>query len=176
MKLKKIFVLMLAAIAITAGCSAKSRSEQRTFHPVVAADTIMYNAIGDSIYHIIANAKKIELTALPLQTDSTEQTTTKRVSSQNLELLKFIATNPKNYLSDITAYGIFTPQVQATYMLKNAMIVFKYDFGLRKWGIFDAEDRQIALFDLASDDMLRFACKTFPDNKFINELLLTRIQ
>ena len=33
---------------------------------------------------------------------------------------------------------------------------------------------QIAMFDLVSDNMLRFACKMFPDNQFFHELLLTR--
>ena len=88
--------------------------------------------------------------------------------------MKFIATNPKNYMTDTTVYGVFMPQFQAIYANKKAKVTLKYDFGLRKWGIFNAENEKIAMFDLVSDNMLRFACKMFPDNKFFHELLLTR--
>lgn len=174
MRLKAILVLMLAVIATTTSCSAKVPSDKSTSKPVVATDTIMHKAVGDSIYRIIINAKKVEIASLPLQSDSVKQTISKKVSSKDLELMKFIATNPKNYMTDIAVYGVFMPQFQAVYTQKKAKVSLKYDFGLRKWGIFDAEDKQIAMFDLVSDNMLRFACKMFPDNQFFHELLLTR--
>lgn len=174
MRLKMILVLMLAVIATTTSCSAKEPSDKGTSKQVVATDTIMHKAVGDSIYRIITNAKKVEIASLPLQSDSIKQTITKKVSSKDLELMKFIATNPKNYLKDTAVYGVFMPQFQATYTLKKAKVTLKYDFGLRKWGIFDAEGKQIAMFDLVSDNMLRFACKMFPDSQFFHELLLTR--
>ncbi len=174
MRLKAILVLMLAVIATTTSCSAKTPSDKSTPQSVVATDTIMHNAVGDSIYRIIVNAKKVEISSLPLQSDSIKQTITKKVSSKELELMKFIATNPKNYMENTTVYGVFMPQFQAVYTQKKAKVTLKYDFGLRKWGIFDADDKQIAMFNLVSDNMLRFACKMFPDNQFFNELLLTR--
>lgn len=174
MRLKVILVLMLAVIAITTSCSAKVPSDKSTFKAVVATDTIMHKAVGDSIYRIITNAKKVEIASLPLQSDSIKQTISKKVSSKDLELMKFIATNPKNYMADTVVYGVFMPQFQAVYTQKKAKVTLKYDFGLRKWGIFDVEDKQIAMFDLVSDNMLRFACKMFPDNQFFYELLLTR--
>ncbi len=174
MRLKAILVLMLAVIATTTSCSAKVPSDKSTSQKVVATDTIMHKAVGDSIYRIITNAKKVEITSLPLQSDSLKQTVSRKVSSKDLELMKFIATNPKNYMTDTPVYGVFMPQFQATYTQKKAKVILKYDFGLRKWGIFDAEDKQIARFDLVSDNMLRFACKMFPDNQFFHELLLTR--
>ena len=162
MRLKVIHVLMLAVIATTTNCSAKVPSDKSTSKQVVATDTIMQKAVGDSIYRIITNAKKVEITSSPLQSDSLKQTISRKVSSKDLELMKF------------TVYGVFMPQFQATYTQKKASVILKYDFGLRKWGIFDTEDKQIAMFDLVSDNMLRFACKMFPDNQFFHELLLTR--
>ena len=98
MRLKVIHVLMLAVIATTTNCSAKVPSDKSTSKQVVATDTIMQKAVGDSIYRIITNAKKIEITSSPLQSDSLKQTISRKVSSKDLELMKFIATNPKNYL------------------------------------------------------------------------------
>lgn len=174
MRLKVIIVLMLAVIATTTSCSAKEPSDKSTSKQVVATDTIMHKAVGDSIYRIIINAKKVEISSLPLQSDSTKLSISKKVSSKDLELMKFIATNPKNYMTNTAVYGVFMPQFKAVYTQKKAKVTLKYDFGLRKWGIFDAEDKQIAMFDLESDNMLRFACKMFPDNQFFHELLLTR--
>lgn len=175
MRLKAILVLMLAVIATTtSSCSAKTPSDKSTPQSVVATDTIMHKAVGDSVYRIIVNAKKVEICSLPLQSDSIKQAITKKVSSKELELMKFIATNPKNYMENTTAYGVFMPQFQAVYIQKKAKVTLKYDFGLRKWGVFDVDDKQIAMFNLVSDNMLRFACKMFPDNQFFNELLLTR--
>lgn len=173
-RLKVMLVLTLVVIATTTSCSAKVPSDKSTSQPIVATDTIMHKAVGDSIYRIITNAKKVEIASLPLQSDSIKETISKKVSSKDLELMKFIATNPKNYMTDTAVYGVFMPQFQAVYTQKKANVTLKYDFGLRKWGIFDAEDQQIAMFDLISDNMLRFACKMFPDNQFFHELLLTR--
>lgn len=172
---KVIPILMLVAIAATASCSAKKNKLESPSSPVIAVmETTMYNALGDSIYYIIRAPKKVEISCLPSQSDSLKRAINKKVSSKELEIMKFIVTNPKNYMTNTTVYGVFMPQFQAVYTQKKAKIILKYDFGLRKWGIFDADDKQIAMFDLASDNMLRFACKMFPDNDFFHNLLLTR--
>lgn len=174
MKIRVFLALMLVVIATTTSCSAKVLNDKNTSQSVVATDTIMHKVVGDSIYRIITNAKKVEITSLPLQSDSLKLSISKKVSSKELELMKFIATNPKNYMADTIVYGVFIPQIQVVYTHKKANVTLKYDFGLRKWGIFDAEDNQVAMFNLVSDNMLRFACKMFTDNVFFYELLLTR--
>lgn len=174
MRFKTILALMIVLIATTTICIAKEPSVKSTSQRVVASDTIMQKAVGDSIYRIITNAKKIEIACLSPQFDSLKHTITRKVSSKSVVLMKFIATNPKNYHSNIVVYGEFIPQLQATYTQKKAKVILKYDFGLRKWGIFDSKDKQIAMFDLVSDNMLRFACQIFPDNQFLSDLLLKR--
>lgn len=174
MKLKNILLIVSILSCATICCTAKEPINKSYDRPVAKTDTIMCKAIGDSTYRIITKAKKVEIASLPLLSDSIKQAISKKVSSKELELMKFIATNPKNYMTNETVYGVFMPQFQAVYTQKKAKITLKYDFGLRKWGIFDADDKQIAMFDLVSDNMLRFACKMFPDNPFFNELLFTR--
>lgn len=173
MKLKLIIGLILSIIATASSYFAKGLHNKKIVPQIVATDTIMHKVIGDSIYRIITNAKKVEITSLPQQSDSLKQAVSKKVTSKDLELMKFIVTNPKNYLTDTRVYGIFIPQFQAVYIQKKAKVILKYDFGLRKWGIFNAIDKQIAMFDLVSDNILRFACKMFLDNQFFHELLLT---
>lgn len=175
MRLKTILTLMMALIATTTICIAKEPSGKGESQQVAATDTIMQKAVGDSIYRIITNAKKVEIAYLAPQSDSLRHPITRKVSSKSVVLMKFIATNPQNYRSDIAVYGEFMPQLQATYTQKKAKAILKYDFGLRKWGIFDSKDEQIAVFDLVSDNMLRFACQMFPDNQFFSDLLLKRL-
>ncbi len=169
-----MILFALVAIATTTSCSAKVPSDKSTSQSTVASDTIMQKALTDSIYRVLTHAKKIEISVLPIATDSTSTKITKKISSKDFGLLNFIVTNPKNYLSNKILYGVFAPQLQMEYSLKKETVILRYDFGLRKWGVFDAEGKEINMFDLASDNMLRFACKQFPDNTFFYELLMTR--
>lgn len=173
MRIKILLVLMLAVVATTTSCSAKTPSDKSTVKPVVATDTIMQKAVGDSIYRILTHAKKIEVMVLPKTTDSIQQEV-KKVPSKEFGILNFIVTNPKNYLSNSIVYGNFIPQLMVSYTLKKEKLNLKYDFGLRKWGIFDSEGKNLRMFDLASDNMLRFASQQFPQNIFFHELLMTR--
>ena len=121
-RLKVISVLTLVVFAITTNCSAKMPSDKSMSQPIVATDTLIHKAVGDSIYRIITNAKKVEIVSLPLQSDSIKQVVAKKVSAKDLELMKFIATNPKNYLTDTPVFGLFIPQFQATYTQKKAKV------------------------------------------------------
>lgn len=158
---------------IGANCKEKKGSEKREVLLVSFSDFAHF-VFAIIIYRIIANVKKVKITSLPLQSDSVKQAISKNVPSKDLELLKFIAINPKNYMTDTIVYGIFMPQFQAIYSQKKEKVTLKYDFGLRKWGVFNAEDRQVAMFDLASDNMLRYAREMFPDNNAFSKLLFSR--
>jgi hypothetical protein len=174
MRIKVLLVLMLAVIATTTNCSAKTPSDKSTVKTIVPTDTIMQKAVGDSIYRIITHTKKIEVAVLSQATDSIKQEVKKKNSAKEFGIINFIATNPKNYISNAIVYGNFIPQLMVTYTLKKEVVNLKYDFGLRKWGVFDAEDKEVIMFDLASDNMLRYVCQQFPDNTFFHELLMTR--
>lgn len=174
MKIKTLIVLMLAVIATTTRCTAKTPVAKTISKPVKVTDTIMQKAIGDSLYCMINQAKKIELSLLPQVTDSIKKEVKKKIASKEIGTVHFIVSNPKNYLSNVQVYGKFVPQLKITYTHKKQIVHIKYDFGLRKWGLFDAEDKVLGMFDLASDNMLRFACQKFPENRFFHELLMTR--
>ena len=170
MSLKKIFVVLFSVLVLASGCSAKAPASKNASKHMLAMDTVMKKALGDSICDIIQNAKKIDIVSLPLMGDSVKTVTSKKVNAKSFELVKFIVTNPKNYLADTKVYGVFSPQIKMALTLKKATVNLKYDFGLGKWGVFDAADKEIAMFDLNSDDMLRFACMEFPANKFLWQL------
>lgn len=174
MKVKILILIMLAVVGTTTSCSAKVPNDRGASKPVVATDTIMQKAVGDSIYNIITRAKSIEMFSLPLASDSIKSEVRIKIPSKEKGIVNFIVTNPKNFLSDTIAYGNFFPQLQLKYTQKKEVVTLKYDFGLRKWGVFDANNVKIGMYDLASDNMLRYACQKFPDNTFLYELLMTR--
>lgn len=174
MRAKIITIFLLAVITAATSCSAKVTKDPKVLNSVAPTDTIMQNAVGDSIYRIITSAKKIEIASLPLASDSIKLKVKKKISSKDFGVINFIVTNPKNYMSNIPVYGMFLPQLQLKYTLKKEVVTLKYDFGLRKWGVFNVNNKEVGIFDLESDNMLRFACKQFPDNKFYHELLMTR--
>lgn len=174
MRFKIITLILLAVIATTTSCSAKVPNDQKGTKAVVATDTVMQKAVGDSIYCIITRAKNIEVISLPLASDSVKKENKIKLSPKDKGIVNFIVTNPKNFLSDTIVYGRFLPQLQLKYTRKKEAITLKYDFGLRKWGVFDANNVKVGMYDLASDNMLRFACQKFPDSTFFYELLMTR--
>lgn len=163
---------MLAVMATATCCTAKTQAEKNISKPVKVTDTIMQKAIGDSLYCIIKQAKKIELSVLPAE--ATDNIKKKKLASKEIGTIHFIVSNPKNYLSNAQVYGKFKPQLKITYTYKKQIVHIKYDFGLRKWGLFNVEDKALGMFDLASDNMLRFAYQQFPDIQFFHELLITR--
>ncbi len=165
---------MFRVVATTTSCSAKDSSCNNSAKTVTVADTIMQKALGGSIYRVITKAKKILIISLHHATVSVKLKLKKKLSPKELGVINFIVTNPKNYLSNTNVYGVFLPQLQLTYTLKKESVTIKYDFGLRKWGVFNQSDKEIGMFDLSSDNMLRFACQQFPNNAFFNELLMTR--
>lgn len=79
MRIKVLLVLMLAVIATTTNCSAKTPSDKSTVKTIVPTDTIMQKAVGDSIYRIITHTKKIEVAVLPQATDSIKQEVKKKI-------------------------------------------------------------------------------------------------
>jgi hypothetical protein len=172
-KIKLFLLLVLSVLAVNVGCYAKSEENHSLSSSSVAkTDTIMQKALGDSLYRVISHARKIEISTIPPQTDSVSQKVTLRVSSKRKGVLNFIVSNPKNYLSNTIVYGVFMPQFQVNYYLKQELVTLKYDFGLKKWGIFDAMGNIVCMFDLASDNMLRFAHINFPDIEFFFDRLM----
>ncbi len=172
MRLKPLLLLFL--LAITVSCSAKKTSNNSSSNQIMTTDSIIFKAVGDSIYHLLTQPKTVEISSLPLQSDSVKQVITKRIPSNEIPVIKFIVTNPKNFLKNTTVYGVFTPQCQVTLSKKRTKIILKYDFGLRKWGIFNEKDETIAMFDLSSDNMLRFASNIFPENQFFYKQLFVK--
>lgn len=171
MQLKAITTLLAAIFAIATPCLARDVASVKVYPcHTSASDSIMHKAIGDSICNIICKAKHIEITSLASPSDTLSHDFSRRVPASEMRLVKFIVMNPKNYTTNVTKFGVFMPQIQLRFKAKRAEIMLKYDFGLRKWGVFDASGKEIAIFDLWSDNMLRYACNVFPHNQFLNEM------
>lgn len=174
MRFKSILLLLTVIFSLPNFSMALRLKGGRGAEPVPVVDSIAVKAVGDSVYAIIANAKKMELQVLPQQADSVQLHLSRKVPSRELALVRFIATNPENFVSETVVYGVFTPQWQVNCTYKNSFLALKYDFGLRKWGIFDVAGNTIKMFDIKDDDMLRLACQKFPENTFFTDLMLSR--
>ncbi len=168
-------ISMLALFAFT-GCSAHP-STVSTFgsQPSTETDSVMRSAVGDSIYKIITEAKKIKAEEIKLTTDTTK--TVKDVAidikSKYVPLVQFILTDPKIYRSDLATYGNFMPSFKLTFIKKKENFILNFDFGLKKWNVCDGSGKQIKMFDLYSDDMLRLANMLFPENELYKNLINT---
>lgn len=166
---------MLALFAFT-GCSAHP-STANTFgsQPPTGTDSVMRTAIGDSIYKVIIEAKKIKAEEIMLTTDTTKSVKDAAidVKSKYVPLVRFILTDPKIYHGDLATYGNFMPCFKMTFIKKKETCILNFDFGLKKWSICDGSGKQIKMFDLSSDDMLRLANMLFPENELYKNLINT---
>lgn len=170
MKLKYFYGLMLTTMITMTSCSAKVSNLKGESNYSPAINSQITQTVGDSIFGIIDQAKKITAVSLPVQSDSIQNEVSKKISSKEVNLIRFIISDPDNYKSDQTVYGIFTPQFQVCLSHNKETVTIKYDFGLKKWAIYDANDIQLYQFDLQSNDMLRYAHMLFPENEFYNNL------
>lgn len=166
---------MLALFAFT-GCSAHpSKGNAPANQPSTKTDSVMIAAVGDSIYKVITEAKKIKAEEIKMTNDTTE--TVKEVAvdvkAKYIPLVQFILSDPKIYNGDQMTYGNFMPCFKLTFVKKKETCVLNFDFGLKKWNICDATGKQIKIFDLSSDDMLRLANMLFPENELYKNLINT---
>ena len=134
-------------------------------------DSLMQKALGDSIYDIIINAKSVAV-RLTLNTDSVVvDTVPKKLGNEQVTIVKYLVSDPKNYAGNSIVYGQFLPNISFTFSMKKKDCTLKFDFGLKKLGVYDSNGNELKLFDLHSMEIVRFAYTLYPDNKFFVKLL-----
>lgn len=175
------FKLAIMSICMLFVCISCSAHPSNTSNPVPVSqsqtqtDSIMRAAVGDSIYKIITEAKKVKAEEIMLSNDTT-QTVKKAavdVKAKFVPLVQFVLTDPKIYHGNLATYGNFMPCFKLTFKRKKGICILYFDFGLKKWNVCDETGKQIKMFDLSSDDMLRLAYMLFPENDLYKNLINT---
>ena len=161
--------LVTAAIAALLTCSACIAHRE---HKIVCTGCrptdFPADILGDSIVSLLCRANDMSVTLH----DNGTATTRTHIGKPCRGLLRFIIANPANFKSDKAVFGKLTPNLTITFTHKRQRCTLAYDFGLRKWAIYDSADSLISRFDLApGNDMVRFASMLFPDNKTITDYL-----
>ncbi len=131
-------------------------------------DSLMFKTLGDSICDIIFHAKAVEATIISAK-DSIDSS--KKLDKEQVVILQFLVSDPKNYACNATVYGQFLPNISFTFFGKKKECVIKFDFGLRKLCVYDQESNELKMSDLSSSEILRFSHTLFPENDFFVKLL-----
>lgn len=166
---------MLALFAFTS-CSAHPCTETPVGSQTsTKTDSVMRSAVGDNIYKFIVEAKKITAEEIKLANDTTKVVKDREINikSKYIPLVHFILTDPKIYHGDLATYGNFMPCFKLSFIKKKEIYILNFDFGLKKWNVCDGTGKQIKMFDLSSDDMLRLANMLFPQNELYKNLINT---
>lgn len=172
----RLVIMSMFALFVYTGCSAlPSTTSTSGSQPSTETDSVMRNAVGDSVYEIITEAKKVKAEEIKLTNDTTitDKEVAIDVKSKYIPLVQFILSDSKIYRGDLTTYGHFMPCFKLTFIKKKDVCVLNFDFGLKKWNVCDGEGKQIKMFDLSSDDMLRLANMLFPENDLYKNLINT---
>lgn len=171
---KCIYATILSTIVATlafATCAAGTgRHNQRTLH-TLQTDSMVRQAVGDSIFTLITQAQRVEVSLVPASQDSLTNHQSIKLDRSEREILNFVLSDIRNFQSDDTVYGKFQPTLRITYKRKKQTCILNFDLGLRKWNICSPNGTEWKRFDLEPYNLLRFTYILFPKDEFINELL-----
>ena len=171
----KLAIMSMFALFSFTGCSAHpSNAGDSPVQSQMQTDSVMRAAVGDSIYRIIVEAKKIKAEEIKMTNDTTQATisTEIKVQGKMIPLVQFIISNPKNYDGDMAVYGQFMPCFKLTFIRKKESCILNFDFGLKKWTVCDSKGKGIKTYNLPSD-MLRLANMLFPENDLYKKQINT---
>lgn len=163
----RLAMLSMLALFVFTGCSAHpNNASNPPLQQQAQTDSVMRAAVGDSIYKVITEAKKIKAEEIIMTNDTTQakKTSVIDVKGKFIPLVQFVLSNPKIYGGNTAVYGQFMPCFKLTFIKKKEICVLNFDFGLRKWNVCDEKGRVLKVFDLSTDDMLRIANMLFPEN------------
>lgn len=169
----RALMMFIVACLVTTSCSARtSINEKSNF---IVKDSVMRKAVGDSIYNIIIDAKKVvAVVKLKTSDNKNDSTINVKVNKMDKYVLNFILTAPSNYESNDTVWGKYFPNFSLNFTAsKGRKCSANFDFGLKKWNISDAKGNEIVIFDMPTNDVLRLANKLFPEFEYFNVLLNT---
>ncbi len=167
-------MMVIIACFVVISCSAQSNKLKQN-EDVVKKDSVMRKAVGDSIYTIMTKAKSVSA-SLKLKTkdNKNDSVITVKVNKRDKYVLNFILTAPTNYETNDTVYGKYLPNFSLNFVApKGRNCTANFDFGLRKWDVCDSQGKQIVIYDLPTNDLLRLANQLFPNCEYFNVLLNT---
>lgn len=169
----RALMMFAAACLITTSCSAHPSIKEKA--NIIVKDSVMRAAVGDSIYRIITDANKVvAVVKLKTSDNKKDSIVSVKVNKMDKYVLNFILTAPSNYESNDTVYGKYFPNFSLNFTAsKGRKCTANFDFGLKKWNICDSEGKEIVIFDMPTNNVLRLANKLFPDFKYFNTLLNT---
>lgn len=170
----KLSILLILTLFVCTCCSAHpSKTSNFKKQGIMGTDSVMKTSIGDSIYKIITEATKIKAEEIKLTNDSTdiEKEMAIAIKARYIPLVQFILSDPRIFGGDLVTYANFMPCFKLTFVRKKEACILNFDFGLKKWNICDSSGKQIKIYDLSSDDMLRFANIIFPENTLYQNLI-----
>lgn len=167
MKLNYLFnariIELVALLFFATSCTAKVTNENKTGNVAVHSERVLKKALGDSISHIILKAKNVEI--------STDSCQSRKLNEDARAVVRYIIADSCNFSTDTKVFGQFVPYLSIKFSHYKKSIVVLYDFRLHKWMIKGANEKLLCMFDLKSNDILRFASLALPEDKYINEFV-----
>lgn len=173
----RVTMILIIACSIVTSCSAQPNKLKKDEN-VALKDSVMRKAVGDSIYSILTEAKSLSASVkLKTKDNKTDSIVTVKVNKNDKYVLNFILTAPSNYETNDTVYGKYLPNFSLKFTAsKGKVCTANFDFGLKKWNICDSQGKEIVIYDLPTNDVLRLANQLFPNCEYFNVLLNTPIK
>lgn len=153
---RNVGLIILLILVCNCSCSAKKKTKNRNYAAIEQSNAVLSAAIGDSITDILINARHVEIC-----TDSCQ----KELSADERSIVRYVLADKKNLSTDMKVFGEFVPYLRINFHHKRKSITILYDFNLHKWMMKGANDALLCMYDLKSNEIIRFAQFVLPQDK-----------
>lgn len=154
---------LTAILLIATSCTAKAINTDKSCNVLAQSENVLTKALGDSISHIIMKAKNVEI--------STDSSQSKRMNSYERSVVQYLIADSCNFSTDTKVFGQFVPYLCIKFCHYRKSVKILFDFRLHKWMIKGANEKLLCMYDLKSEDILRFAALALPEDKYIYEFV-----
>lgn len=153
----------------TAAVVCRDSLNRKCVNPIIEQDTLKFpNIPSDSITNIISHFKRVECELQGKNPRDTVRVITKKVLSRKYnEVLRYILSDDDNYKTNDILFGLFSSSIKYKIIQSHRKYVYaEFDFGLRKWQIFDSNREVLFQGDIKENNLqiLRFSRLIFPDD------------
>lgn len=150
---------------VCGGCNAKV--PQKTANMYEQIDSVMRAEIGDSLCSIILNAKRIVADRINMIDDSVAVIASKKISSADAAIVKFLFASDENYNDAGKVFGKFSPSMRFKFSKRKQSCYAYFDFNMQLLVIKNANDEEIKRCILSNKDFLKLANLLFPNDEFL---------
>lgn len=163
------FLLCAILSLCCVGCSAKGIKKGKSMYASI--DSVMREGIGDSLSSIILDANRVIVDRIHLVEDSIIVLKSKKLSSSDATVTKFLFVSYENYSDASKVYGKLSPNIRIKFCRKRQVCYVYMDFSMQILIFKNSDNQEMKRCVLNNKCFLKLANIIFPNDEFLTFIL-----